>query len=97
VSARGKGTAAHAPIVADAWKLHLTRTKRGYPASVGNLIAILAHDPQWAGALALDEFSNVIVTRRVPPWFEPEQHVNAKPGAWTDADTTRTRAWLARE
>lgn len=91
--------AKHAKISVSDWKhLLLTEeTKKGSRLKpVGaNASTILTHDPLWAGVIAYDEFAESIVTRRVPPWRPQDMPPNAKPGDWTDANTTRLQSWFS--
>jgi putative DNA primase/helicase len=60
-------------------------------ACLHNVHQILANRPEWAGVVALDEFSLKVVKRKFPP-FE-----GGAIGEWTDADASRTAMWLQRE
>src|SRR5690606_7643441 len=57
---------------------------------------ILSCDPDFAGVIAFDEFKQTIVTTRAPKWYTDDAPEIVEPGEWSDADTIRTQAWLAR-
>lgn len=63
---------------------------------LGNVIAILAHDPQWAGRIALNEFTHRVSIGHPPPWDPEFAPLRAqKTGdTWSDEDNHRTVAWL---
>lgn len=64
--------------------------------NVANVITILRFDPAWAGRVAFDDFAGSVVLTQAPPWHEHDAPGAAKLGEWTDEDTTRAAAWLAR-
>lgn len=60
-----------------------------------NAITILRNDVNWRGVLAWDEFTQTIVFRREPAWYEDD--APAEPSAvLDDAGVTRIAAWLRR-
>lgn len=70
------------------WASDLLRDGKGNPTNVmANVAVLLGGEPSCAGVVALDQFRQVIVKRRVPPW-------GGVVGAWTDGDSARLRAWL---
>jgi putative DNA primase/helicase len=78
-------------------RLELQRTKEGLAKkSLRNVMTILAEDYRWKGVIAYDEFSEAIVSKTPPPTCDidrPQRHVA---GEWTEADSTRTAAWIAK-
>lgn len=84
------------------WHNLFVRTKRGEIASnVANVILALSHDPEWKGVLAFNTFIGDIEAVKPPPWrgdLLPGQDPSKRDGPryWTDQDTTRCTAWLAR-
>lgn len=58
--------------------------------TVSNVQTILEAHPDWRGVIAFNEFAQRIELLDDPPWLESKP----LPRAWTDVDTTRTRAWL---
>jgi putative DNA primase/helicase len=92
-------------VVADSpnWYNLLVRTKRNEIASTaGNIILALSQDPEWKDVLGLNTFIGDIEAMRPPPWrgdlapgIDPSGR--AGPRYWTDQDTTRCGAWLARK
>lgn len=86
------------PMKIEGWERALLFKKNGVDLRpiTANAATILAHDPRWQGVLAYDEFAETIVTTSAPPWRPcdvPEG--GAKPGDWTDEDTTRVQCWLS--
>jgi len=82
------------------WGKALIRVGRGknpndLVACPANAQTILTCHEDWNDVLAFDEFEGAAVTLKVPPWRKQDRPANAKPGPWTDTDTTRLRAWLA--
>jgi putative DNA primase/helicase len=61
-----------------------------------NAMLVLDNDPAWKDVLVWNEFTSSLSTTRVPPWDACDMPERAQPGVWTDADTTRAQAWLAR-
>ena len=71
------------------WKAKLRYDDNGdLKLSLGNLVTILNHHPDWRGALFFDEFSGDILKRKPPPF------PHAKMGEWTDMDSSKTHVWL---
>jgi len=52
---------------------------------------VLANHEDWEGALGFDQFSELIVKLRAPPW----QVGPFKRGEWTEVDDYRLRHWLS--
>lgn len=74
------------------WEAQLMRTDSGgLIGNHANAYAILAHDPEWVGVLAYNEFSQRIVKRRRPPYE------GGKVGDWEDADIGKALVWLQRK
>lgn len=65
--------------------------------SVANATTIFALDPRWSEVIAYQALSDRVVKLKAPAWHEHEAPALADTGAWTDADTTRAQAWIARE
>lgn len=53
-----------------------------------NIYMILEHDPALVGIVGLDEFSQLQIKRREPPW-------EAKPGEWTEDDDFNLGMYVA--
>ena len=85
------------------WHNLFVRTKRGEIASnVANVILALSHDPEWKGVLGYNTFIGDIEAMRAPPWkgdLAPgiDAAEQEGPHYWTNQDTTRCTAWLARK
>ncbi len=62
---------------------------------VANATTILGNDARWAGVIARNDFAEVDVIMREPPWHSDDRK-GSRVGPWTDADTTRLRSWLDR-
>jgi hypothetical protein len=62
-----------------------------------NATTIFALDPRWNGVLAYHALGDRVVKLKAPEWHDDDRPANVDPGPWTDADTTRAQAWLARE
>ncbi len=66
------------------------------PASkVATVIAILVHDPRWAGVIAYNEFSEAVELRRDAPWHSSDA-AGAVGTEWGESTTTRLESWLQR-
>jgi predicted P-loop ATPase len=79
------------------WKDRLCYSRDGViEATVANVITVLGNDAAWADVLVWDEFGQVVTTSRVPPWDAADAPATAQSGEWTDSDTVRAQAWLAR-
>jgi len=89
---------------AAAWRLHLcTREVKMGDAYIeivkpiaANVTTILRHHPQWVGVVAYDEFREAIVSLKAPPWDPEDAPATIVAGEWSDADSCRLIAWLAR-
>lgn len=89
--------AARAEVDHTGWEDKLLRAKKGSLLAVpANAITILTHHPAWRGVLCWDEFQHQIATTAAPPWDPDDAPRAAAAGPWTEADTTRLQAWLAR-
>lgn len=75
------------PKVSNLWEKQLHRTKEGVVKRLmSNVVTILTHSTEWAGALGWDEFADKIqVLRKCPA---------GPPGSWTDLHDKRTAIWL---
>jgi hypothetical protein len=83
------------------WGAALVRHEKGQRkgelvSCPANAQTILTCDPNWRGVLAWDEFAGCPVTLTAPPWDAQDRPATVKPAHWTDADTTRLRASMAR-
>lgn len=65
--------------------------------SVANATTIFALDPRWSEVIAYQALADRVVKLSAPAWHEHDAPAAAEPGPWTDADTTRAVAWIARE
>jgi predicted P-loop ATPase len=85
---------------ADAWKEHLVRKEVKHQVvtscTAPNVAVYLRYHPAWKGCVVYDEFREDVITTRVPPWCLEDAHAQIAPGPWTDLDTGRLVAWLAR-
>ncbi len=86
------------------WHNLFVKTQRGEIASnVANVILALSHDPEWKGVLGFNTFIGDIEAVKPPPWrgdLAPGQDSSQQqpgPRYWTNQDTTRCTAWLARK
>jgi putative DNA primase/helicase len=85
------------------WYNLFVRTKKGEIASTaGNVILALSNDPEWKDVLGFNTFIGDIEATKPPPWrgdLAPGADPSGRPGPryWTDQDTTRCGAWLARK
>ena len=85
------------------WRRHLKykKNRQGEETeeirpNVANAVTILAHDPQWEGVLAYDEFAESLVKVKPPLWRSWDMPEGGdKAGDWTDEDTTRVQTWLS--
>ena len=76
----------------------LLRSNGGAPRKiVANATTIFALDPRWSGVLAYQALSDRVVKLYPPAWHDHDRPASVETGPWTDADTTRTQAWLSRE
>jgi predicted P-loop ATPase len=58
-----------------------------------NAVVILNHDTRWTGIIARDDFKEIEISLKMPPWHDA---TGASVGEWTDQDTTRLGGWLDR-
>ncbi len=76
----------------DGWKNKLKVTDKGTLAqTIENVVVILRHDPELAGAVGLNEMEHNIVAKRSLPW----RKVTGR-SQWTDADDAALRFYLER-
>lgn len=82
-------------VVHDGEPLPLDRKKDGTPKkTLGNVLTVLAGDPQWHGVIAYDGFYETPVLLRPPP-MRVQDAVDITPGTpWTPQDSTRAATWL---
>lgn len=79
------------------WRDALLYNREGtIESTVANVITILGNADEWAGVFVWDEFGQVITTACVPPWDPDDAPADLQSGEWTDSDTVRAQAWLAR-
>lgn len=77
------------PKVANLWEKQLHRSKEGaVKRLMSNVVTILMHSPEWAGAIGWDEFADKIQVLRACP--------AGPPGNWTDHHDKLTAIWLQR-
>ena len=87
---------------AQSWRLHLVMGEKGREHTVfvepisANVTTILRHHPSWEGVIAYDEFLEAIIATRAPSWDPEDAPEDPAPGVWTDQDSGRLVAWLAR-
>jgi predicted P-loop ATPase len=55
-----------------------------------NVFMALRHDPELIGIVALDQFSQLQIKRRTPPW-------KSEPGEWTETDDFHLGLYLAKK
>lgn len=65
--------------------------------SVANATTIFALDPRWSEVIAYQALADRVVKVKAPAWHEHDAPASVDLGPWTDADTTRAVAWIARE
>ncbi len=65
--------------------------------SVANATTIFALDPRWSKVIAYQALSDRVVKLKAPAWHDHDAPAETALGPWTDADTTRAVAWIARE
>lgn len=85
---------------ADSWRLALVQreTKKGVRTAqiAANVTTFLEGHPWWREVVQYDEFRELVVTTRVPPWDREDMPADPKAGAWVDDDTARLRSWFSR-
>lgn len=79
------------------WKAALVWQRKKVASVVGNAITLLVNEPPWKDVVGFNDFTGQIEKLKDPPWHEHDRPAGKLTGPWTDADTTRTRAWLTRE
>ena len=78
------------------WRARLIK-KDGKPAKISaNVVTFLREHPDWKGVLAYDLFAERVLTLKRPPWDKLDAPKEWS-SEWTDADTGRLVAWLARK
>jgi putative DNA primase/helicase len=76
------------------WAKGLMRTDKGaIKPLLHNLVLILRHHDRWRGVLGFDDFSELIVLLRPPPWHDADRPFTRR--EWTEVDDTRLRLWLS--
>lgn len=79
-------------------KSKLLTSNNGAPRKTpANATTIFALDPRWSGVIGYHALGDRVVKLKAAPWHADDAPTTNEPGAWTDADTTRAQAWLARE
>jgi predicted P-loop ATPase len=63
--------------------------------TIKNVANILAGDKYWRGVLAYNEFACRVLARKEPPVRDGDKPNGSCIGAWTDAHTARSRAWIS--
>jgi putative DNA primase/helicase len=83
--------------VAKNWTGLLIRGPKGaLKPLLANAVTILTRDEAWKDVISFNEFTNEVVTRKVPAWCPDDRVKGQKPGSWTDDDTRRLKAWFER-
>lgn len=67
--------------------------KGGVKAVMHNLMLILRDHPVWAGALGFDQYAELIVKLKPPPWQGDRPFKRG--GEWMEEDDFRLRHWLS--
>lgn len=82
------------------WYGLLTRKRGEVAGNAANVITALSNDPEWKGVLGYNTFIGDIEAMKAPPWRGDLAPAGAGPTGstykWSDQDTTRCAAWLAR-
>lgn len=88
-----------APKVAPstAWKSILLKNRQGVMPCLANVVAILAHEPAWAGVFAFDEFTHQAIKLKSPPWHDDYRPKGDLRGPWDEEDASRAATWISRE
>ncbi|HEY8442831.1 MAG TPA: virulence-associated E family protein [Xanthobacteraceae bacterium] len=74
------------------WTDQLILTKDGrIVANLANLVLMLREAPKWKGVLGYNEFTAMVVIRKLPPWG-----METTDTAWTDQHETQARVWFQR-
>jgi putative DNA primase/helicase len=76
------------------WANGLMRTDKGaIKPLLHNLVLILRYHHAWRGVLGFDDFSELIVLLKPPPWHDSDRPFARR--EWTEVDDTRLRLWLS--
>ena len=76
--------------------LNLSRNKADkVENTAANTSTILTQHPAWQGVLRFDEFASRVVCATEPPMRPQDVPTGSCVGDWTDAHTTRLRAWIS--
>lgn len=73
----------------DKWSDALIWERGKLVKHVANVALILRHDERWADVIAFDEFAQLTLKRKAPPF------ARGRTGEWDADDDTRTAVWLA--
>ncbi len=78
------------------WQLGLLVDKDGKPTgSPANVAHTLRHSPDWQDVLWFDAFAVVVITKKRPPFLEPDEPWTVNQ-PWNDQDDFRTTEWMHR-
>ena len=64
-------------------------------STIANVATVLKCHPEWRGVLGYNEFACRVLALREPPMRETDRPSVPCVGEWTDAHTSRVRAWMA--
>ena len=80
------------------WVAELKRGERGVHATIGNVLIIMAHDPELHGLVAFDQLSHGTSVTRAPPIAYPgeERMPGPYPRPVTDTDATLIQSYIQR-
>ncbi len=65
-------------------------------SGLANVLTILSRHEAWTGVIVWDDFRESAVVTREPPWDANDAPQGRRSPEWTEADSTRAAAWLAR-
>lgn len=78
------------------WRDLLLVNAHGAPLkNLANAIHALREAPEWKGVLGFNDFTQMVMLLKRPPWAEPNGFGGERP--WTDGDDLKTTEWLQRE
>lgn len=85
-------------VAIDEVRADLLFDEDGFPRrNLANISTILSRDPRWQGRLAYHALRERVVITEPIPWHPDDAPAILGTGDWTDQDSTRAAAWLARE
>lgn len=73
------------------WRAGLIWDRGRLVKHAANIAHVLRHDERWQGVIAFDEFAQVTLKRRPPPY------AFGREGEWEAEDDSRTAVWLAQQ